>query len=425
MSTLVLGLDVGGTSSRAVTTTLDGAVVGRGAAGGGNPLAVPPDLAAAEVARALAAALAGTDPRRIAAAVLGLAGVSGFDRPETSAAFQRVWDAAGLQCPVAAVGDAQVAFASGTDAPLGTVLIAGTGAAAARIDADRITRVGDGLGWLLGDKGSGFWIGRRAAADTAASLQSGRPPTLLTHLVMQAVLDGGLGETETAATHSVPTYPAVAADATDTAAADSTSTDPAGAAGGHTGELDGGPDVTATAATDSISTDPASAAGTPGGGADRRWSEGTAGAAEVRAAGTRPGGLTADARRDSRAASDAFVIAVHQRPPRSLDRLAPLVTEAALAGDEHAAAILDEAAAHLAAAVASVRDAGEATPIVLSGSVLRGSAPVRDGVRARLAAAWPGAPVTEAGPAELGAAKLAVLSLQRPSVAPFSTRPFS
>nr|BFF26365.1 hypothetical protein GCM10025732_43300 [Glycomyces mayteni] len=175
MSTLVLGLDVGGTSSRAVTTTLDGAVVGRGAAGGGNPLAVPPDLAAAEVARALAAALAGTDPRRIAAAVLGLAGVSGFDRPETSAAFQRVWDAAGLQCPVAAVGDAQVAFASGTDAPLGTVLIAGTGAAAARIDADRITRVGDGLGWLLGDKGSGFWIGRRAAADTAASLQSGRP----------------------------------------------------------------------------------------------------------------------------------------------------------------------------------------------------------------------------------------------------------
>nr|BFF26363.1 hypothetical protein GCM10025732_43280 [Glycomyces mayteni] len=135
--------------------------------------------------------------------------------------------------------------------------------------------------------------------------------------------------------------------------------------------------------------------------------------------------MTADARRDSRAASDAFVIAVHQRPPRSLDRLAPLVTEAALAGDEHAAAILDEAAAHLAAAVASVRDAGEATPIVLSGSVLRGSAPVRDGVRARLAAAWPGAPVTEAGPAELGAAKLAVLSLQRPSVAPFSTRPFS
>ncbi|MEU6248495.1 BadF/BadG/BcrA/BcrD ATPase family protein [Glycomyces sp. NPDC047010] len=330
MSKLVLGLDVGGTSSRAVTTTLDGTVVGRGAAGGGNPLAVPPDLAAAEVARALADALAGTDPRRIAAAVLGLAGVSGFDRPDTSAAFQRVWNAAGLRCPVAAVGDAQVAFASGTDEPLGTVLIAGTGSAAARIDADRITRVGDGLGWLLGDKGSGFWIGRRAAADTAAHLQAGRPPTLLTELVVRAVLGDDADETRTAGTS---------------------------------------PD---------------------------------------RAAGGPP------------PASDAFVIAVHQRPPRSLDRLAPLVTEAALAGDEGAAAILDEAAAHLAAAVANVRDPGETTPIVLSGSVLRGSAPVRDGVRTRLAAAWPGAPVTQAGPAELGAAKLAALSLQRPSTSPFS-----
>ncbi|SDL17308.1 BadF-type ATPase [Glycomyces sambucus] len=310
MSKLVLGLDVGGTSSRAIVITLDGETVGRGDAGGGNPLAVPPDLAAAEVARALHGALAGTDPTRVAAAVLGLAGVSGFDQPDTAAAFQRAWDAAGLRCPVRAVGDAQVAFASGTDEPLGTVLIAGTGSAAARIDGDRITRVGDGLGWLLGDRGSGFWIGRKAAADTALRLQAGLPPTPLTGLVVRAIL---------------------AADRTD------------------------GPDT-----------------------------------------------------------SDAFVIAVHRRPPRSLDRLAPLVTEAALAGDAGAAAILDEAAAHLATAVAAVRDPAEATPIVLSGSVLRGSAPVREGVRARLAAAWPDAPVTEAGPAELGAAKLAAQSLRSP-----------
>lgn len=362
MSQLVLGLDVGGTSSRAVTTTLDGAVVGRGDAGAGNPLAVPPDHAAAEVARALAAALAGTDPGRIAAAVLGLAGVSGFDRPEVSAAFQRVWDAAGLQCPVHAVGDAQVAFASGTDEPLGTVLIAGTGSAAARIEGDRITRVGDGLGWLLGDKGSGFWIGRRAAADTAARLQAGSPPTLVTELVERAVLGGG-------------------------------------------------PDGTATAGTS-----PDRGHGGAGAAGNRDVSSaGAAAALHAPAAdGPRSNGS------DRATASDAFVIAVHQRPPRSLDRLAPLVTEAALAGDGHAAAILDEAAAHLASAVANVRDPGEATPIVLSGSVLRSCTPVRDGVRARLAAAWPDAAVTEAGPAELGAAKLAAQRIQRSSTTPFS-----
>nr|WP_255672719.1 BadF/BadG/BcrA/BcrD ATPase family protein [Glycomyces amatae] len=302
---MVLGLDVGGTSSRAVVTTAGGEIVGRGVAGGGNPLAVPPELAAAEVARALRGALAGTDPALVGAAVLGLAGVSGFDDRDTAAAFQRAWDAAGLRCPMRAVGDAQVAFASGTDEPLGTVLIAGTGAAAARIDGDRITRVGDGLGWLLGDRGSGFWIGRRAAADTAARLQSGHPSAVLTGLVARAV-------------HG-------AADAT----------------------------------------------------------------------------------------ADAFAAAVHRRPPRTLDRLAPLVTEAALAGDGHAAAILDEAAGHLAAAVASVREPGETDPIVLSGSVLRHCGPVREGVRARLAEAWPGAAVTEAGPAELGAARLAAQSLAR------------
>jgi glucosamine kinase len=303
MKNLVLGLDVGGTSSRAIVTALDGEILGRGVAGGGNPLAVPPGLAAAEVARALHGALAGTAPELVGAAVLGLAGVGGFGDRDTAAAFQRVWDAAGLRCPVRAVGDAQVAYASGTDEPRGTVLIAGTGAAAARIDGDRIARVGDGLGWLLGDRGSGFWIGRRAAADTAARLQAGRPSTMLTGLVVHAVT-----------------------------------------------------------------------------GAD---------------------GPTAD----------AFVTAVHRRPPRTLDRLAPLVTEAALAGDDHAAAILDEAAGHLADAVAMVREPGETDPIVLSGSVLRYCGPVREGVRARLAGAWPAAAVTEAGPPELGAAKLAARSL--------------
>ncbi|GAA1679866.1 BadF/BadG/BcrA/BcrD ATPase family protein [Glycomyces endophyticus] len=365
MSELVLGLDVGGTSSRAIATTLDGEIVGRGDAGGGNPLAVPPDLAAAEVARALHGALAGTDPARIAAAVLGLAGVSGFDQPETAAAFQRVWNAAGLRCPVRAVGDAQVAFASGTDEPLGTVLIAGTGAAAARIDGDRITRVGDGLGWLLGDRGSGFWIGRKAAADTALRLQAGLPPTLLTELVARAVLDADGIENATPATEARQC---------------NSSTRPEPAPTGPAAEAVGSGSSASTALADA----------------------------------SRTAGATGDDLSERASASDSFVIAVHRRPPRSLDRLAPIVTEAALAGDALAAAILDEAAAHLAAAVAAVREPHERTPIVLSGSVLRGAAPVRDSVRVRLAAAWPDAPVTEAGPAELGAAKLAALSLRSP-----------
>lgn len=187
MEPLVLGLDVGGTASRAVVTDTAGRELGRGRAGGGNPVTVGPRRAAVQVAAAARAALAGLDPARVRAAVMGIAGANAVDSAEAGAAFQDAWDALGLRCAVRPVGDVVVAFAAGADEPSGTVLIAGTGAAAAQIDGDRETRVGDGLGWLLGDRGSGFWIGREAAALTAEALQSGSPPTPLTRAVAAAV----------------------------------------------------------------------------------------------------------------------------------------------------------------------------------------------------------------------------------------------
>lgn len=187
MEPLVLGLDVGGTASRAVVTDLDGEVLGRGRAGGGNPITVGPHEAAAQVGAAIRAALTGIDPARVRAAVMGIAGTSDFGHAATGSAFQAVWDASGLRCKVRPVGDVVVAFAAGTDEPSGTVLIAGTGAAAAQIDGERETRVSDGLGWLLGDRGSGFWIGRQAAALTAEALQAEAPPTPLVHAVVTAV----------------------------------------------------------------------------------------------------------------------------------------------------------------------------------------------------------------------------------------------
>ena len=47
------------------------------------------------------------------------------------------------------------------------MLIAGTGAVAALIDGERIVRTADGLGWLLGDEGSGLWLGLQAVRHAA------------------------------------------------------------------------------------------------------------------------------------------------------------------------------------------------------------------------------------------------------------------
>ncbi|MEU8244048.1 BadF/BadG/BcrA/BcrD ATPase family protein [Actinoplanes missouriensis] len=158
---LVVGVDAGGTASRAVVATLAGEVVGRGSAGPGNPCASGRAAITAVVAAAREA-LSGLDPAAVVAGVLGLAGASAFDDPAYREAFGQAWAEAGLSCPYTVVGDAVTAFAAGTRAPSGAVLIAGTGAVAASIHNHHPVRVSDGLGWLLGDDGSGHWLGLRA-----------------------------------------------------------------------------------------------------------------------------------------------------------------------------------------------------------------------------------------------------------------------
>jgi glucosamine kinase len=184
---LVIGADCGGTTSRVVVATVDGRVVGRGRAGAGNPVARDAADAAAELAAAARQALAGHDPRRVMAGVVGMAGDSRLGDPQTAAAYAHQWSSIGVACAVRTVGDAVVAFVSGTPEPDGTVLIAGTGAVGATITDREVARTADGLGWLLGDEGSGFWLGWSAARTTARSLYAGHAGTLLTRAVCDRI----------------------------------------------------------------------------------------------------------------------------------------------------------------------------------------------------------------------------------------------
>ncbi|MFG3690493.1 N-acetylglucosamine kinase [Micromonospora sp. NPDC047740] len=183
--TVVVGLDVGGTSTRAAAVSLDGVRLGTGRAGGGNPTSHGAERAAAELLAALRAALADVDPTRVRAGVIGLAGAGRLlADPQGRAAFDQAWCDAGLCCPYAVHGDALVAYASGTAAPDGTVLIAGTGAIAAQVRDLRLDRTADGHGWLLGDAGSGFWVGREAVRRLLSDLDRADPPGELARLVL-------------------------------------------------------------------------------------------------------------------------------------------------------------------------------------------------------------------------------------------------
>lgn len=183
---LVVGLDAGGTSTRALVLDLEGARLGQGVAGGANPNSHPPSVAAAHIGEALAEALDGLDSRKVRSGVLGMAGASKLSDPAISALFQEAWHRAGLQCPMRVITDCEAAFATGTSSPDGTVLVAGTGSIAGRVAGHRMVAQSGGYGWLIGDDGSAFWLGREAVRATLRLLDLDAPLEGLATAVLTA-----------------------------------------------------------------------------------------------------------------------------------------------------------------------------------------------------------------------------------------------
>ncbi|MEV4945962.1 BadF/BadG/BcrA/BcrD ATPase family protein [Streptomyces sp. NPDC053755] len=193
---VVVGLDAGGTRTRArLADAATGETLGEGASGPGNALSVPRDA----LARNLAAAVGRAVPRgrrgAVLAVVAGFAGGGpGGGRDNARTALAEALGATGIvPGRVEVYGDADIAFASGPGTPTdGLVLIAGTGAAAARVERRRAVLTVDGDGWLLGDGGSGFWLGREALRAVLRSLDGRGPATALAGPVGE--LCGGLSK---------------------------------------------------------------------------------------------------------------------------------------------------------------------------------------------------------------------------------------
>ncbi|MGV9368011.1 N-acetylglucosamine kinase [Amycolatopsis sp. NPDC003731] len=183
-----IGVDAGGTSTRAALVDATGAVLGTGRGEGANPNAHAPEVAAGRIADAITAALGGHDPGAVRACVVGMAGVSKLSDRGVAAVFDAAWTRIGLTCAVRTVADAEVAYASATSAPDGTVVVAGTGSIVGRIRKRRLAGTTGGYGWLLGDEGSAFWLGREAVRSTLEALGRGRPLDGLPSAVLAAAL---------------------------------------------------------------------------------------------------------------------------------------------------------------------------------------------------------------------------------------------
>lgn len=156
----VVGVDGGGTRTRAVILDETGAELGRAATG--PALVDRPDLPVdieGAASTVCSAALAADVELPCAALCAGFAGVG---RERERRAVETALAEHDLAATVRVVTDAEAAFFDAFRAGPGLLLIAGTGSVAlGRAEDGREARVG-GWGLLLGDEGSGYEIGLRA-----------------------------------------------------------------------------------------------------------------------------------------------------------------------------------------------------------------------------------------------------------------------
>jgi N-acetylglucosamine kinase-like BadF-type ATPase len=166
MRDFLLGIDVGGSRTRALVSDAEGRALGYGEAGAGNHETVGYEGLYSAMESALSAALAAAGLPRVSGAGKALAGggfgVAGFDweseRKETSAAIAKL----GLDCPIELRVDAALGLAAGSEAGWGLNLVAGTSNNCYGLSPDgREGRIA-GASSLLGEHGGAAEIAGKA-----------------------------------------------------------------------------------------------------------------------------------------------------------------------------------------------------------------------------------------------------------------------
>jgi glucosamine kinase len=178
--TLYLGIDGGGTASRARLADQAGRVLGEGLAGSSN-LTLGIEHAAASIRAAAeeafaAAGLPRSEQSRVAAG-LGLAGanVPSLARGIRAAPFPFA--------SVALASDAVAACLGAHGGKDGAILILGTGSQGLALVGGKATAIG-GWGFLVSDDGSGAILGRQAIRASVLACDSLAPRSPLTEAVM-------------------------------------------------------------------------------------------------------------------------------------------------------------------------------------------------------------------------------------------------
>ncbi|WP_405472465.1 N-acetylglucosamine kinase [Paenarthrobacter ilicis] len=173
----VIGLDIGGTKTRGVRFQ-DGIAVMDETAGSSNVQNVSREQAAANLAD-LFGAIGGGRIDQV------YAGAGGIDTEEDAQALADLIAPHAPGARITVVHDSRLLLAAG-GASSGVAVIAGTGSAAwGKNDAGQEARAG-GWGYLLGDEGSGYWLGREAVRHSLRRMNQGLEPDQLSRALLES-----------------------------------------------------------------------------------------------------------------------------------------------------------------------------------------------------------------------------------------------
>ncbi len=184
----VIGIDGGGANTEAILSNLDGMVLAKVKVGPSNLNKVGKERAVREISRAIVLVTKNFKKEKVVFTYIGLAG--GLQRDKK---IKREIERSLKTLPkikfifnqkVKIEGDERAAFRVGTNKKEGVLLISGAGSLAYgwRKGKEEVN-----LGWdyLLGDEGSGFWLGQKALQAVCRFLDGRGPNTLLTNLIFK------------------------------------------------------------------------------------------------------------------------------------------------------------------------------------------------------------------------------------------------
>lgn len=187
--TLYLGIDGGGSKCRASLVSSAGEIIGTGLSGPANPLhGLARTLESIEDASLQAIKSAGLSSADLSQVVTGM-GLAGVNLPGL---YEQV---ANWQHPFAScylTTDLHVACLGAHRGGDGAVIVVGTGSCGFSTVEGESVSLG-GHGFLLGDKGSGAWMGLKAIKSVLTAADGLSAPTQLTQAVTDIYQVSGLG----------------------------------------------------------------------------------------------------------------------------------------------------------------------------------------------------------------------------------------